>query len=396
MTIGEPLAPATTGPNNLCRELPEGIVRLETTVLQHPSHLAAKAMIGGLHRRARSRALGIHREIPSSATLVLGNARVGKSWALEDYMGDYPSLSWRDGVPTGALPPGVDHSLQDADYRPVVTASVPSNVDLRSFVSAILMAFGYVTRDYWDSAKIIQMIDYYAREFKTDIVFIDEGHNLLNSCDVNDAMDLLGFLKELINRVGCHFVIAGLPILEKLFTIDAQILGRTSGSITIRPYLWGTKNETILFIKLLKQFERLIGLPRSSGFETHDIARRIYIASYGGRIGLIRRLLSEAGQRAIDAGEECISKERLAEAYQLLSLRSSDDDVEGTPNFLDEQSMLEDAASAGASSNPLDCAATELPRIWQELMGRVERERKELEKLLQPRSRRTRLRPDYS
>src|SRR5690606_18596755 len=179
--------------------LPQAVIDLETTILQHPAHQLTKARIAALHRRARSRRLGVHADLTSAGLLVLGESRVGKSKALEDYQRDFQSITMIDGVPSGPLPLGVEHCLEDADYRPIVLASVPAHSDLKGFVSAILNAFGYKARDVWDTPRIIDEIKTYVEEMKTDMIFIDEGHNLFNRKNIDGTARTVEFIKQLLN-----------------------------------------------------------------------------------------------------------------------------------------------------------------------------------------------------
>jgi hypothetical protein len=374
--------------------LPLAVIDLETKILQHPTHLLTKKRIAELHRRARSRGLGAHGELTSVGMLIVGESRVGKSKALEDYKRGFPSLTIVDGVPTGNLPDGVDHCLLDADYRPIVMASVPSHSDLKGFVSAILNAFGYKARDVWDTPRIIEEINTYVREMKTDMIFIDEGHNLFNRKSSDGTARVVEFLKQLLNDVPCQFVIAGLPELKQITRYAPQLEGRLDPPHEIKPYVWGCPRQTKLFIGLLTRFERDMGLPNSSGLTSFDFARRIHVASRGGRIGWIIKLLSRALNKAVEEGADRVDLDMLGAVYAEFDY--SDDSVEEAPSYLDEASFEVSLASSGVidrEDNPFFCKPERLGAILAEMRERTDLERQQLIKMIEEDARPTRLRP---
>lgn len=394
-------------PAEAVEALPPAVARLQLLTLQHPMHQHAKQQIREFHARALSRLQG--HALPAEALFILGETRVGKSWVLRDYQARFPIVS-KESVKAGGppLPPGIHHSLDDSDYRPIVFTSVASNADLRTFVSGILGAFGYKTRDTWDTPAIIERIVWYVRQMGTQMIFIDEGHNLFSRRDEMSTADVVEFLKQLLNEVPCEFVIAGLPELRGVKKFAPQLRGRLEAPVFIRPYSWGVPRELKIFVGLLRRFEREFDLPEASAIHEFDMARRLYVAAFDGRIGWVVKLLSRALRKAVERGLPKLDKDLLGEVFADFDL-----DEEGVPGpgngllpddaFTNEDAFAQALATADltppksplpAELNPFLCEPGQLREIGRRMQERLDLERRDLAGKLGDVGRKTKLKPE--
>lgn len=373
--------------------LPPGVIAVEKLLLQHPAHRLAKEKIAEQHRRARSRD-GEGGRLTSTILMILGDTRTGKTRLLEDYMSAFPRISLETVAAGGpAMPPGVDHDLRDAEYRRVVSASAKAGGDLRSFASTLLQAFGYRAKDLWDTTRIISDIRYYATEMKTDLIFIDESHNLLHS-NAQTTADVAAFLKDLTNDVPCQVVMAGLEPMKDIVPYAPQLKARIEAPVHLRPYAWGDARGLRNFIKLLQLFEGATGLAATSGLGEFDMARRMYVASLDGRIGWVAKLVSRALLLALRRGHPRLDPALLGEVFASLDFME-EETVEGTdgagvePDFLDQdvyakaKGRSEEKVSVRSDAdNPFLCRPERLAEIRRGLRVRTDIERKELERRL--------------
>ncbi|RZK02404.1 MAG: hypothetical protein EOO76_07070 [Novosphingobium sp.] len=396
--------------------LPQPIVRLESLLLQHPLHRNGKKRLARHHERSISRLAGD--PTPPAGLLILGDSRMGKSWLLKDYAAAYPTIT-KQSVEQGApgIPDGVRWSLEDGDYRPIVSCSVPSNGDLRAFVSAILGAFGYKAKDMWDTAAIIAKIIWYVEQMGTQMIFIDEGHNLFSRRDDQCTADVVEFVKQLLNDVPCEFVIAGLPELKGITRFAPQLKGRMAPPIRMRAYRWNTDAGLRSFVGLLRRFEKEFGLPEASNIDGFDFARRMYVASLDGRIGWVVKLLSAGLREAIEGGFSKLTLDLMGFVYSEFEYEDANDqedvrtdqaagdarvDKLPEPNFLDEaafNSALKNrdasfiAPSLPAELNPFLCEPPHLSVIRAGLHQRLDIERQALARAMGAAGRATGLKP---
>jgi hypothetical protein len=260
-------------------------------------------------------------------------------------------------------------------------ASVPSQADLRAFVSAILGAFGYRAREWWDTAAIVARIREYVLEMKTDMIFVDEAHNLLNLRDAGSTALVVEFLKDLLNEIPAQFVIAGLPELKELPKYAPQLNGRLDPPLTISSYRWGHASETKLYLGLLGRFEQAIGLPAPSDLASFDVARRLHVASLGGRIGWTVKLLARATLNAVEAGDDHVGLARLGEAYAEFDYSLEDEDGTVPVDYEDERAFLRTLSAEAEiddGSNPFLCDPDRLAPLLGELRRRLDVERRQL------------------
>lgn len=328
--------------------VPDAVLAFETTVIPHTRHMEAKAAIRELHGRYRPRDDGLR--FKARALLVVGAAGSGKTTALEDYMADYP-----------------DSVTEDADIRRIVYVEAPERTTRRALVGAILGAYGYRARDHWNTSEVIEKIAFYAEETGTEMIFVDEGHHMVNENNPDMTAEVTEFIKSLLNRVKVQIVIAGLPRLLDIAMPGErtmQLRRRLQPTIILKAYDWATRSGRTMFSGVLGVMEKMMNLPEPSGFAKHDIAKRIYVAT-GGEIGIVSKYLSQALSMALASGRPAIDLDLLAQVHAGWHPVYEAD----ARDMLDFDAMLEDEvpAMSGAPTNhdnPFLCSSERLREIW--------------------------------
>lgn len=328
--------------------LPDAVLAFETTVIPHTRHVEAKAAIRELHGRYRPREET--RRFKARALLIVGAAGSGKTTALEDYMADYP-----------------DCAMEDGDLRRIVYVEAPERTTRRALVGAILGAYGYRARDHWNTSEVIEKIAFYAEETGTEMIFIDEGHHMVNENNPDMTAEVTEFIKSLLNRVKVQIVIAGLPRLLDIAVPGErtmQLRRRLQPTVILKPYDWATRSGRTMFSGVLGVMEKMLGLPDPSGLAKHEMAKRIYVAT-GGEIGIVSKYLSQALSIALAIGQGSIDLELLGKVH-----------ADWHPSYeheardmLDFDAILDDAQApvSGGSAhpdNPFLCSGERLREIW--------------------------------
>ncbi|MCG5244281.1 TniB family NTP-binding protein [Azospirillum doebereinerae] len=250
--MDERFALNTPGP-----EPADPIIALETRVLPQPNHVEAKAAIARLHTRCQPPGSP---PLKARALLIVGAPGAGKTTALEDYQRDHPDVTLESGSGTSAPA----DALRDADIRRIVYVEAPKRTTQRALVAALLGAFGYRASDHWNTSDIIERIEFYADQMRTEMIFIDEGHHMVSSTQPEQTEDVAEFIKSLLNRTKRQIVIAGLPGLLQI-TRYRQLHRRLQPAVILAPYNWGTRSGRLHFSLLLATFEKMLDLPEPSG-----------------------------------------------------------------------------------------------------------------------------------
>ena len=261
---------------------PDIVLAFETTVIPHTRHVATKTAIRELHGRYRP--LDSDRRFKARALLIVGASGSGKTTALEDYMADFPDMTLEDTCPS--LSDDEIERLKDADIRRIVYVEAPERTTRRALVATILGAFGYRAREHWNTSEVIEKIALYAEQMGTQMIFIDEGHHMVNEAKPDATIEVTEFIKSLLNRVKVQIVIAGLPQLLDIAAPGpktAQLRRRLQPPMVLRPYSWVTRSGRTMFSSVLGVMEKMMELPDPSGLSRHDIAKRIYVATHTAR-----------------------------------------------------------------------------------------------------------------
>ncbi|WP_419906030.1 TniB family NTP-binding protein [Hoeflea sp.] len=342
---------------------PDIVLAFETTVIPHTRHVATKTAIRELHGRYRP--LDSDRRFKARALLIVGASGSGKTTALEDYMADFPDMTLEDTCPS--LSDDEIERLKDADIRRIVYVEAPERTTRRALVATILGAFGYRAREHWNTSEVIEKIALYAEQMGTQMIFIDEGHHMVNEAKPDATIEVTEFIKSLLNRVKVQIVIAGLPQLLDIAAPGpktAQLRRRLQPPMVLRPYSWVTRSGRTMFSSVLGVMEKMMELPDPSGLSRHDIAKRIYVATHG-EIGMVSKYLSRALSLALARQLRSIDLALLGEVHAswFTDYSSGDDDI------IDFDTIIEDSdpdrRQTAMQDNPFLCSSDQLKTLWK-------------------------------
>lgn len=269
--------------------------------------------------------------------LLIGWTGAGKTTLIEEFHRRHPDTETAFGV-----------------QKPIILATLPNKATERGVVVAILKAMGYALNGRYNKDDIADEIAEKAQLLGTKMIIVDEAQHLMRGKVVDNA----NFLKSLRQRLSCELVLSGLPELENLKFVDAQLTRRNNPVSNLSQYSLTDGKERRQFLEILNRTELALGLPAPSELATPDLARRIYAAS-DGLIGIVSKLLSEALELALELGADRINKGLLAQVF------ARDFDRTCSPEYdLDELVSLADVFKIDdlEQSSPSD-----LERSWVEV-----------------------------
>ena len=369
----------TSGLHAVVPVLARNVVDFETTVVNHPNHVAGMKAIRRLHSRWSPPC--DPKRLAARALLIAGESGAGKSTLLKAYAANFPPLrledvkdgSWR-GKP---VPAAVLERLRDGDIIRVVLVEAPKGrTSERAFVAAIFQALGYRCAEHWNTDRIISQIVEYADALGVELFLIDEGHHLVKGRGPLEAGPITEFVKSLLNRLGIPIVIAGQPELLAVHLEDqlGQVSRRSKGFLTLGPYDWWTPLGRARVMGLIKLLEGNLGLPKPSKLWEQRKAARLYVAA-AGEPGWISKYLSETLELAIERGLPCLTLDLLGEVHDIISASAkASGRVLGFGELLTNAEIAA-TGQAERAANPFLCDFSDLRAIWDRRLETVLRRR---------------------
>lgn len=220
--------------------------------------------------------------------LITADPNNGKTTLLHEFAKRHPAVERSDGT-------GID--------VPVVLIDSPPKPDVGWFLGEILSALNapYRQREK-DENKLKQVIALFKR-LHVRILIADEISDVVDG-PAQSQRFFLNTIKQTATRARVSVVLSGTPRIKSAIAIDDQTKSRF---IEKELPLWQPDRY---YAQLLSTFERTTPLRRASNLVGNDssLAEEIMVKSRG-RIGGIFELLQKGAVRAIETGEERITKE---------------------------------------------------------------------------------------
>lgn len=201
--------------------------------------------------------------------------------------------------------PPDDNAGKEAAVVPVLMVQAPPAPDEGRLYNAILkQLFAPYKPEGRLKRKQARVMDLLER-VGTQMLIIDEVQHVLAGSSRKQRR-FLNVIKYLANELKLPIVALGIKDALRAIHVDPQLANRFEP--TVLPQ-WEMDKE---YLRLLMSFECLLPLRKESGLARRPLARQLLSLS-DGYIGELDRLLSRAGERAIQEGTERITKELLDE-----------------------------------------------------------------------------------
>ena len=223
--------------------------------------------------------------------MVIGESNMGKTSILERFVEMNPRSGYTD-----------ETGMRRARV-PVIMAQAPATADARGLFTAILDRFWTSFRPTDPVLKLRNHTVRLMREHETEMLVIDEIHNLIETSTVQQRR-VLNELKVLGNELRIPIVVAGTDSAATILSTDPQMASRFD---VARLRKWEKDME---FLALLKAFEKRLPLRKPSKlFGNEKSGLLLHISD--GNLGNLHRLLAECAKAAIAKGEEEITAETI-------------------------------------------------------------------------------------
>jgi hypothetical protein len=285
---------------------------------------------------------GSGRAVPS-CDLILGEPRVGKSCALQDFEERYPTVRSTEGI-----------------KKTVIYAEIPPNGSLKALLIAMLEALGDPKCNRGTVDGMTYRVKNLLVKAECKLVILDELQHLCDKGQYKMLYKTAEWLKSLVASRTFSLVVGGLPTAMAVVRSNPQLVDRFRAPIRVEPFDWANRASREEFRAVLDTIRCLL-----APFELPDLqSDELIFATWSacaGKIGLLVKLLDQAVLDAIQRGAVQISLAHLQTAFEQVIFYADEFPIERGP-FLriiggeDEGLMWCSAINALAASRSADDA----------------------------------------
>jgi hypothetical protein len=242
-------------------------------------------IVGGTHNRGRLAA-------------VLGEARAGKSFLLQDY-----SRAFREVAGEKAL------------FRKLIYVEVRDGDSPHDIAVKVFQGIGFKSVP---KIKTLALMESTIEALPgVELVIFDDIDNALSDKRPHFTRMTLGFVKAILDKNVCNVLCAGRPPLYNILKSVPQLEGRGGlPNHTIAPYRWRFANERAQILLLLNSIDDRLPFLKKSNLGSPELAPHFYLVSQA-LIGRIMNYVEDAAAGAINDGSDCIQRDHLIYAATL-------------------------------------------------------------------------------
>lgn len=242
---------------------------------------------------------GGHHDTGSLAVLI-GDSRVGKTFASKLYVKTHPQAVGPEGVLT-----------------PVVRVDVPAEGGAAAFLFAIADALGTPVTQRMSNLAVFQAIKRALVRAKTELLIIDEAEVLSKPENPRLTIYVKDMFRKLLDLGTLNILVVGLEYTYASFAVDPRLVGRGLLPYTrLTPYDWITKEDKDEFRRLCRAFDELLPFNERSGLSDIDFASRLHNVSLG-NIGRLHNAIYYASCVALNEAAPSVDLKHFAQAYEI-------------------------------------------------------------------------------
>lgn len=244
--------------------------------------------------------------------LVYGDRGTGKTSLINRYIAKNTRKHLEDG----------------SSIIPVFSSEVQAASTVSQFYTSLLKGLGDPFPEKGQTVPKGERLHRLLRELKTELIIIDEFHELLDGQNQKVMTNVASAIKTLINQTKIPVILAGTAIAKIVLDNNHELRRRFRTSEYLPRFSIHTEQEQFTFRKFLAEYDKALPFMKLSNLPAMETYERMFAASLGLPSG-IGSLLSEAAELAIYDGSESIGTEHLIEGYNLSLLDQTE--IPGNP-----------------------------------------------------------------
>ncbi|ANB70914.1 transposase [Paraburkholderia phytofirmans OLGA172] len=208
---------------------------------------------------------------------VPGPSRVGKSSLIAKLSRDYPENDRIDG----------------RRHVPVLVVKVPQSATAKLLPKSVLRALGIQVPGSMTAGAMFDLMVTQLRLARTRVVIFDEISHLVDEGSRVPPRAASDWLKTLTDTLDMTLILFGIPRLERLFSANEQLRGRSCPARNFLPYDATNAEEMAAYISCVTNYARLFA---AAGYPIDVRSRVLTQQSYlltGGLIGVLADFMRE-------------------------------------------------------------------------------------------------------
>lgn len=186
---------------------------------------------------------------------------------------------------------------------PAISFSIPAAPTQRSMASALLHSIGHPKSQRGTAQDLFERVITQVRAAKTEIILIDNVHDIPERRGSDGIMHIGNWLRDLIDASGCLVVLLGTPLARKVTESNAQLRRRVPTHMYLNYFSINDKADTTIFKRFLHELDKALPLAEECDLSAAEFMVRLWGAT-GGVQDYIFRFVSEAIRIAVSAGRE--------------------------------------------------------------------------------------------
>jgi DNA transposition AAA+ family ATPase len=196
----------------------------------------------------------------------------------------------------------------------VLYVAVPAACSIKKLAGEMLLAMG---SPFWNRGgepeRTHQLLTLLVA-CKVRLIVLDEVNHLVERGSSKTHYAVGDWIKQIGEKSGVSFVLAGTPTAEQLLITNEQLRGRFSEGMHLAPLGLSSDQDAKVFRGVLRTFQKLFADIDCIDLASTSVSRQMAYAT-GGRLRALRRLLVRAVELGAKQNGPCIDMPVLAEAF---------------------------------------------------------------------------------
>ncbi len=204
---------------------------------------------------------------------------------------------------------------------PAFYIEVPSPITVKSLAAAMLKKLGDPVFGQGTAAQLTDRLIHFLRECETELVFLDEFHHLFdrNSTSAKLNINVINWLKNLVNETKISFCLVGLPEFVTLLDVDSQIARRFQYRFRLKPLSLGSHDHHGTLYPFLNQIAikaaEKVNVSFDPPLDCPLFAMQIYVPTKGFQ-AYVMALIRESIVEALANGREVVTPEDFSQIWK--------------------------------------------------------------------------------
>ena len=205
---------------------------------------------------------------------------------------------------------------------PRARLKMPASPTPKAMYAAILGTVGDMVPGRGRESELAERTIRQLKNVENKVLMIDDTQHVWDHCAAQDRIRLTDCLKNIIDETGTTLVLAGLPRIHDLISLNEQLFIRLSAPVSLRRFSWQDADDRGHFLDIVATAMNRSGELKWPRLDSEELGFRMYVAT-GGLIGYVVKVFEQAVRIARRRGSSTVTLEMLAEAYAMAVYRKA-------------------------------------------------------------------------